>query len=66
VTFGTALLLSFQQTDNSRSSKPAFIDSEQQHVTLDLFNGKPQASLLDFAAACGSPLNQNAYLRRLR
>lgn len=24
------------------------------------FNGKPQASLLHFASACGSPLNKNA------
>jgi hypothetical protein len=26
---------------------------------LTAFNGKPQALLLDFAYACGSPLNEN-------
>jgi hypothetical protein len=25
-----------------------------------MFNGKPQASLPEFAYACGSPLNENA------
>jgi hypothetical protein len=25
------------------------------------FNGKPQASLADFAYACGSPLNETLY-----
>jgi hypothetical protein len=24
-----------------------------------LFNGKPQATVHDFASACGSPLNEN-------
>jgi hypothetical protein len=28
-----------------------------------LFNGKPQASMQDFAYACGSPLNENAESR---
>jgi hypothetical protein len=26
---------------------------------IESFNGKPQALLLDFASACGSPLNEN-------
>jgi hypothetical protein len=26
---------------------------------IESFNGKPQALLLDFAYACGSPLNEN-------
>jgi hypothetical protein len=28
-------------------------------VWISSFNGKPQALLLDFAYACGSPLNEN-------
>jgi hypothetical protein len=26
---------------------------------IESFNGKPQALLLDFACACGPPLNEN-------
>jgi hypothetical protein len=28
-------------------------------LLIDSFNGKPQASLSNFASACGSPLNEN-------
>jgi hypothetical protein len=33
---------------------------EKHYPLTTSFNGKPQASLPDFAYACGSPLNENA------
>ena len=33
----------------------------QGRLLIESFNGEPQASLPDFAYACGSPLNENAY-----
>jgi hypothetical protein len=30
-------------------------------VLIQSFNGKPQASSLDFAYACGSPLNEEVF-----